>query len=338
MPGVTLISNGCTGWNTSGASSVQSISGDGYVEATVTNIGTHRAFGLVTSDPDHDLSPFQYGIYWTGSTLGVYENTGSGPVEVYAQGLTSIALGDVFRIQRAGTAVTYKKNGATFYTSGASSSGALYVDTAYLSDGSPIADVKLNDNGTPVALTWQNILNVDIIRDDVPVTDILVKTAASGWATAGASSVEMFCGDGYVEHAILNYGESNMLFGLSTSDPDSNYNTTSYGALTGNPAQVEFLENGSTVFSSSPIANGDVIRVERIGSTVYLKKNGTTIYTSSTPATGPLLMDIAIHTQGNALFNPCMVVEGVRTAVTWRNVAGLNVVTTPSHLTLLGAG
>jgi hypothetical protein len=152
--GETLTKSGGSGAAfDAGASSVQEI-GDGWVEWTVDSIGTTRFIGLGNSDPDQDFASIDYAAYCDTATVRPYES--GGPVA----GTTAIVVGDVLRIVRSGTTVTWTKNGTVFHTSGTPASGNYRVDTSLLNAGSALKAIRLFDAGTQVALTWQNAVNV----------------------------------------------------------------------------------------------------------------------------------------------------------------------------------
>lgn len=149
-------------WGDSGASSVQTVSGDGYVEVIAdTTVGSGRVFGFSATDANQSYATIGYGFYLDqGAVLSVFEN-GAGPL---ASG--TYAVGDVLRVERVGTTVTYKKNGIVFYTSGTPSSGSLLIDTAFYRINSALAAVQLVDAGVRKPITWQNIFNLTIAQAD----------------------------------------------------------------------------------------------------------------------------------------------------------------------------
>jgi len=120
----TLIKTGTTGWN-SGAASVQTIPGDGAVEFSAVTTDTYRMLGLSNSNASAAYNTIGYAIYLrTDGTLSVYENgTHRGRFGTYQNT-------DVLRVERSGSTVVYRRNGAIFYTSAVPSTGALLADAA----------------------------------------------------------------------------------------------------------------------------------------------------------------------------------------------------------------
>lgn len=100
------------------------IKGDGYVEYTVTDLTTNRMVGLAVSTANlatyYDIN---YSIQHTTSYMNVYELNS----KVYSSIVGFVVVGDVIRINKTGTTVTYLKNGVLFYTSLTASSTPLLL-------------------------------------------------------------------------------------------------------------------------------------------------------------------------------------------------------------------
>ena len=81
---------------------------------------------------------------------------------------------------------------------------------------------------------------------------------------------------------------TNRMLGLSNSDADANWNTIGYAiyALSGGALQV--FENGASRGGFGTYQSGDILRVERVGTTVAYRRNGAVFYTSAVPSTGAL--------------------------------------------------
>ncbi len=111
-----------------GASSLQVLgaSKNGWIETTVkSTASTVWMFGFNNSDGGAAIAEMDYALNLNGINLTVYEsNTSRGQVA------TSVAVGDVLRVERTGTTVTYKRNGTVVYTSTVPSSTALVADFA----------------------------------------------------------------------------------------------------------------------------------------------------------------------------------------------------------------
>jgi hypothetical protein len=156
--GVTLTRTGGGGvaWD-AGIASVETFAGDGYVQVTADETNKRKMFGLSTNDPDVNFNTIDYACYLTnGAAVEVYENG----VQKYSGG--SYTTDDVFRVERVGATIFYKKNGTTFYTSLIASVGALLVDTSFFDLSATLKCLRLYDNGTQETLTWQNNTSITV--------------------------------------------------------------------------------------------------------------------------------------------------------------------------------
>jgi|GEM_PF-890386 len=140
VPAVTLVNGaGCTvganwitctsasGWNSAGAYSSESYTGNVTLLATVSGGGVQKIIGL-NSDPasDNNWNSIDYGVYFNAGTLVVLESGGgftSGP---------AAADGDVIGVRRSGTNIEYLHNGTVWSTTtGVSASTPLYLDAVF---------------------------------------------------------------------------------------------------------------------------------------------------------------------------------------------------------------
>ena len=136
----TLSTTG-VGW-TSGASSQEVLPAgqDGWIEVTVSELGKSRMVGLASSDPDGGYTSINYAWYMYGGVnpMCIYE---SSTLKYQAAGL---ATGDVLRIERNGTTITYRCNGRkiTPAVASAQSTTDLRIDAALNTTGSTLLDVR----------------------------------------------------------------------------------------------------------------------------------------------------------------------------------------------------
>ena len=158
----SVVKTAADGWGTGGASSVQTIAGDGFVSATAPIATTYTIFGLSHTDPNQSYTNIAYGFYVSNHIIGVYEN-GVSKFGVDNGDSSHVANpGDALAVRRTGTTITYEQNGVVLYTSLTASSNSLLVDTALYQNTSSISNIRLSDNGTNVALNWQNVVGVSI--------------------------------------------------------------------------------------------------------------------------------------------------------------------------------
>jgi hypothetical protein len=129
----------------------------------------------------------------------------------------------------------------------------------------------------------------------------ITKTGLST-ADAGAASVNQLPAnvDGWVEFT-LNTLNERRLFGLSDANTDAGYNSVDYGWHT-NGSEVYVYLNGVNQ-QNLPAAIGDVLRIERVGSSIHFKRNGTTIRTITSAFTGLMIADASIIETGVRISN-----------------------------------
>lgn len=130
--GNNLTKSGPAGW-TSGASSVATIAGDGYIEFTTGENNTYKMAGLSNGDTDQSYGDIDFAVYLQANgNFGVYE----GGVNRGMKG--TYVANDIFRVQNTGGVVTYYKNGGLFYTSAGAPTAPLLLDTSLYSTGATI--------------------------------------------------------------------------------------------------------------------------------------------------------------------------------------------------------
>ena len=164
-----------------------------------------------------------------------------------------------------------------------------YIDSAVTS-----ASFTITTTSTPIAWTDRVGVSVD--------GGTLTKTAASGWGNSGAASVQTIPGDGAVEFMVMA-SNTKLILGLSNSNEDARDRTIDYAILARDYGTVAVYENGVGRGDFGTYQSGDILRVERVGSTIVYKQNGTVLYTSTIPSTGELIADAAINLTGAKVAN-----------------------------------
>ncbi|MBS1506481.1 MAG: hypothetical protein JSS79_07545 [Bacteroidetes bacterium] len=142
-------SGSTTGWD-AGAFSVQSIPANmnGYVQFTTGESTKFKIMGLSSTDIDAGYTTINYALDVGGDGyLYVYE----GGVQK-ANKVATYTTSDVFRVERIGTSIVYKKNGVVLYTSTTPSSGVLYADCSLYNPGSTINNLTISC-GQPTQIT-----------------------------------------------------------------------------------------------------------------------------------------------------------------------------------------
>lgn len=128
-----------TGWY-EGLATKGTFLADGYVEFKTLTNDKYYMVGLSGTNTNAHYGSLGFAIYIKGSNVEIYESyTNKG-----AFGTQSI--GDIFRVERIGSTIYYKKNGEVFYTSLVSSTGSLLGDISMFHDGAQIKDLHIVDN------------------------------------------------------------------------------------------------------------------------------------------------------------------------------------------------
>ncbi len=137
---------------TSGAASIQQLAAgqNGWIEAIYSENNTTRFFGLNDANPDAASANINYAFrFTTASTVNVVEN---GTTKAT---ITGVAAGDVFRIIRTGTAVTYTRNGnpITLSTASTASSTLLMADLSLTSNNATLVGLRSSFSTTTQTTT-----------------------------------------------------------------------------------------------------------------------------------------------------------------------------------------
>lgn len=163
-----------------------------------------------------------------------------------------------------------------------------------------------------------------------PATVITKTSGTTGLTTdSGCSSNETIGGDGWVQTKIVDL-EGNgaatttgKIIGLSTTYASINLNNIQYAFYALPDGSLKIYELGVQKFFIAAYAVNDVLRIERVGSTVTFKRNGTAVYTSVTPSTGALKACVSLENISTVTGRKSTWVDvrvysaGLRQLITW---------------------
>jgi RHS repeat-associated protein len=138
--------------------------------------------------------------------------------------------------------------------------------------------------------SWTGLTNVNAAGQS------LSKTSAPGWNAGALTSNPLASNtDGWMEFAISNYTDS-YIIGL-TNVTNSFLNTSFKYAVFVDPAtSTLYTYQDATQLSLSSYQVGDIIRIERIGTSINYKRNGIILRTASTDPSLELRAKAAINT------------------------------------------
>ena len=263
------------GWN-GGLVTRDKISNDGYLEYEILQDDMYVVVGLAESNPDHHYTSMDYAIDHNG-TAGAYVNE-LGVSKAGSGGYTTYVTGDVFKIERTGSTIYYKKNGNTFYTSSVSSvSENLLGDVALYSDQSKIKNLKLINNEM---LMRMNNSSFDL-NNTTPLQTINYDYNIRGWLSAINQ-------DSFSDNDLFNFtisynnptGSGTALYNgnisqtsWNTLNTDSSTKTYTYGydALNRITSGIDNTGNYNLA-SISYDKNGNILTLQREGQRLENKK------------------------------------------------------------------
>ncbi|MEM6696805.1 MAG: RHS repeat-associated core domain-containing protein, partial [Bacteroidota bacterium] len=132
-----------TSWTNAGLISDGVIQGDGYIQYTVTQTDKRVMVGLSEQNS-------AAGNYFDTIDYAIYTGHGNQQrVYIYIDGtftaspFTTFAVGDTFRVERAGNQILYKKNDVIFHTTAIGSLGTLVGDASFCDQGTKLEDVHI---------------------------------------------------------------------------------------------------------------------------------------------------------------------------------------------------
>ena len=143
-----------------GAASVQTLSGNGYVEFTIAETGAYMMAGLVNTYGGPSYQTIDYAIYLTGDTYVVIYEDGT-----YVEVFGTYAAGDVFEINVVGSTVTYLQNSNLLYTSHKTPTLPLRFAASIFKPGAAVNNVAFN---VPLPLPSQDQRTLVVLTPDTP--------------------------------------------------------------------------------------------------------------------------------------------------------------------------
>jgi len=277
-------------WN-AGAASVESLSGDGYVEFTTAESTTDKMIGLSSGNGGTGYADIDFAIRLNSNgQFAVYEaGTSRG-------GFGAYVAGDRFRVQVAGGVVSYWKNGAAFYTSPVAPTLPLLVDTSLRTPGATVTEVALES-----LVFWQNVVRASAVAGD------LTRTATTATWNAGGSSVASIpSGDGHVQFRAGDNLTAKAA-GLSSGDSDPGLDDIDFAIVLSDTGTVAVREGGVARGGYGPYLPDDVFAVQVVGGVVSYFHNNVLFYTSAAVPVYPLVLDASIRTPGGAILDARLV-------------------------------
>ncbi len=124
------------------------------------------------------------------------------------------------------------------------------------------------------------------------------KLVRSSTAVAGAASAQMLGAgvDGYLEFFLIPPSSSHHYYvGFNDNNPDTGAGNINYAFRVNNASLWVYENNVIKLSQTNVLKVDDVLKIERIGTTVRYYKNGILLYTSVTASSGSLLVDVSFQ-------------------------------------------
>lgn len=134
------------------------------------------------------------------------------------------------------------------------------------------------------------------------IDNTITKIQGYNQFNAGGSSLNKVKNGGYFEYPVYETDKSKAI-GLSTTDPNFNYNSTNYTILLATNGKFTIYESGSWRLGNQSYSIGDILKIAVENKVVKYYRNESLIYTSLVTPTLPLLVDISLSTEGSSVKN-----------------------------------
>ena len=185
---------------------------------------------------------------------------------------------------------------------------------------------QIPDTGVPVI--WTNLVNVTVNADT------LTKSSGinGGW-DAGTASLQRFEGDGAVEFKIPTIAGSAQMVGFSSNNTNAGYSSIDFALYTDGAGNIRVFEKGVEKGIFGIYADGDILRLERVGITVTYKHNDVIIYTSTAISIGALIVDTSLAFTNKSAISEVLLyganspidslLESPKQSVTWTDMVNV---------------
>lgn len=148
-------------------------------------------------------------------------------------------------------------------------------------------------------VTWKDLVGVKQEGNK------LIRTVAGqGWGTSGAASVQQIPAgqNGWMEFVA---SETNLyrMVGLSDANTDANYSSIDFAWFPRYDGTLEIYEGINRINSFGPYLPGDVLKIERTGTSIKYYQNNILKYTSLQSSSSLLMVDVSLYDNASTIVN-----------------------------------
>ena len=174
--------------------------------------------------------------------------------------------------------------------------------------------LKMKTTHVEADVTWKDVVGARYEGNK------LFKTLTdASWGTSGAASVQQLAAgqNGWLEVTASETTTPRMV-GLSDVNTNANYNTIDFALYQAAAGALLVYENGTSRGQFGTYAPGDILKIDRTGSTIRYYRNNVLIYTSPTASSSILIADAALHAQAATIVSVRTSFSTVTTTITRR--------------------
>jgi hypothetical protein len=318
LSGSIIKAIGTNAWD-AGANSTKAIAyGEGYLQFTSDTNSTGFLLGFANYGKT-DLTPagFKYAwLYSLGNPPQIWIDNVGVSLDVTP---VTCAAGQSYKIEVSNTEIKFYQVVGDVSTLIKTVSNQqvypLYVKVSiyFANSAAPPAQIYGNlEANTGTKAHWASVRSVNITS--VSGIETITKTGNTGWGgleSAGTFSNERIPKNGSVEFVAT---EDTLYRMLGLSEVDAEIATPNIDGHLG-IKYAWYLEAGGvlsvryfgTAYYSTTYVTGDILRIERIGTSIYFQKNGVLHYTFNTApflSSQPLYVDTAFYSNSSTLKDP----------------------------------
>jgi hypothetical protein len=281
---ITKTSN--TGWN-GGMFSKNKLNADsdGRIQHKVQDQSKYYMFGFSQEDKDAHYKSINYAWYVRPNYAYIYIN---GRYSLRLRG----KVGETLELEKRENIILFKKDGVVVYEAEIETEEAksFYVDVSIYKTGTFKFEVEATFEPHYTVSKWRSTEGLSISNNTI------TKDKSQGWNAGFFSEGKIPSKqDGFIEHEVINQSRYYMV-GLSSENKSTSYKTINYAWYV-RLGYAYIYKNGSYQ-ARYKSGVGDLLRIERIGNTLYMMKNNVTMRKYDVDIEEDLHVDASLYQSG----------------------------------------